>query len=69
MGEPFLTYFEPAELHAELTSLGFAGIEDFGPRALLERYLATRPAAEQPPADAWRTRPDRGGHVLVARTA
>jgi methyltransferase (TIGR00027 family) len=69
MGEPFLTYFEPAELHAELRGLGLPEIADLGPRGLLERYVATRPAAEQPPNDAWRSRPDRGGHVLVARTA
>jgi methyltransferase (TIGR00027 family) len=69
LGEPFVSYFEPAELHAELRSLGFAEIEDLGPRAILERYFATRPASERPPTEAWRTRPDRGGHVLVARTA
>lgn len=69
LGEPFLSNFEPAELHAELRTLGFAEIDDLGPHALLERYFATRPAAEPPPSDAWRQRPDRGGHVLVARTA
>jgi len=62
LGEPFLTYFEPAELHAELTALGFDRIDDLGPRALIERYI--RPGAPVDPARA-----DRGGHVLFAATA
>jgi O-methyltransferase involved in polyketide biosynthesis len=59
-GEPFLTYFEPAELHAELAAAGLTGIDDLGPQALAARYF--RPGAEPDPA---RT---RGGHVLFAAT-
>lgn len=61
LGEPFLTYFEPADLHAELTRLGFDRVDDLGPRALVERYI--RPGASPDPARA-----DRGGHVIFAAT-
>ena len=61
LGEPFLTYFEPADLHAELMRLGFDRIDDLGPRALIERHI--RPGAPADPA-----RPDRGGHVIFAAT-
>jgi methyltransferase (TIGR00027 family) len=67
LGEPFLSYFEPAELHLKLAAFGFGEIEDFGPHALFERYLALHPPAE-PNAGDWRSRPDRGGHVIVAAT-
>jgi methyltransferase (TIGR00027 family) len=60
VGEPFLTYFEPADLHAELTARGLTEIDDLGPQALMTRYF--RPGAEPDPA---RT---RGGHVLFAAT-
>jgi methyltransferase (TIGR00027 family) len=60
VGEPFLTYFEPADLHAELAARGLSQIEDLGPQALVSRYF--RPGAEPDPA---RT---RGGHVLFAAT-
>lgn len=60
IGEPFLTHFEPADLHAELTALGLSEIDDLGPQALMTRYF--RPGA---PPDPART---RGGHVLFAAT-
>ena len=60
VGEPFLTYFEPADLHAELTAAGLMEIDDLGPQALISRYF--RPGAALDPA---RT---RGGHVLFAAT-
>jgi methyltransferase (TIGR00027 family) len=60
LGEPFLSHFEPAELHAQLSGLGFARIDDLGPKALIERFMGPLPA----------DRPfvDRGGHVLFAAT-
>lgn len=60
IGEPFLTYFEPADLHAELTHLGFDHIDDLGPHGLIARYI--RPGAAIP------ARADRGGHVIYAAT-
>ncbi len=58
LGEPWITAFEPSALHAELHELGFDEIEDLGPRDLVARYAphVTTPA------------PDKGGHVLRART-
>jgi methyltransferase (TIGR00027 family) len=58
LGEPWLSYFEPPALHALLTELGFAQIEDQGPPALAARYW---PGAQ-------RAMPERGGHVVLART-
>lgn len=58
LGEPFLTYFEPADLHAALAELGFDHIEDLGPKALVARHFPSAPAG--PP------RSDRGGHVILA---
>ncbi|MEU4693139.1 SAM-dependent methyltransferase [Actinoplanes sp. NPDC023714] len=57
IGEPWLTYFEPDEIAAELRSRGFAAIEDLGPSELAARYFG-RP--DVPPETA-------GGHVLHAR--
>lgn len=54
--EPWVSYFEPEELHATLRVLGFSEIEDLGPREIRERYF---PRAAGP---AW----DRGGHVILA---
>jgi methyltransferase (TIGR00027 family) len=59
LGEPWLSYFEPAALQAMLAELGFSEIEDLGPPALAARYW---PHAGQAPAE-------RGGHVALARTA
>ena len=58
VGEPFLTYFEPADLHAELTARGLSNIDDLGPQELMSGYF--RPGAAPDPA---RT---RGGHVMFA---
>ncbi len=58
LGEPWITAFEPATLHADLRALGFGEIEDLGPRDLVARYAphVTTPA------------PEKGGHVLRATT-
>jgi methyltransferase (TIGR00027 family) len=61
IGEPFLSHFEPAELHADLAAAGFAEIDDLDPQALTTGYV--RPGAPAP--DPPRT---RGGHVLFAAT-
>jgi methyltransferase (TIGR00027 family) len=57
LGEPWLTHFEPAVLHARLKTLGLPDIEDLGPQALAARYW---PAAG--------TGRERGGHVIRAAT-
>jgi methyltransferase (TIGR00027 family) len=59
LGEPFLSYFEAADLHAQLGALGFDHIEDLNLPKLAARFGfgGDRPL------------PERGGHVLVARTA
>ena len=41
-GEPWVTYFEPGALAAELAQLGFAQVEDFGPEAAFDRYCRGR---------------------------
>jgi methyltransferase (TIGR00027 family) len=41
-GEPWITYFEPAELQAALHQLGFQSARDFGAEELNDRYLARR---------------------------
>jgi methyltransferase (TIGR00027 family) len=62
VGEPFLSYFVPAELHAQLRALGFEEIEDLDGPAMLARATG-QPV---PPASASRR---SGGHVLIAGTA
>jgi methyltransferase (TIGR00027 family) len=57
LGEPWLTYFEPAEVAAELRRRGLAEIDDLGPSALAARFF-NRP--DVPPETP-------GGHVLHAR--
>jgi methyltransferase (TIGR00027 family) len=41
-GEPFLTFFDPAALHARLTKLGFQKIEDVGRDEINARYFSGR---------------------------
>ena len=57
LGEPWLTYFEPDEIAAQLAGLGFTEIEDLGPAQLAAAYFG-RP--DVPPGTP-------GGHVLRAR--
>jgi methyltransferase (TIGR00027 family) len=59
IGEPWLTFFEPEEIAADLGERGFGEIEDLGPAGLAARYF-NRP--DVPPETA-------GGHVLHARRA
>ncbi len=58
LGEPWLTFFTPAELHPGLRDLGLTEIEDLGPAGIASRYFGA-------PAHSM---PDAGGHVLRART-
>jgi len=43
LGEPWITFFTPPEIAAELTALGFSEVEDFGPAVLGPRFLGTPP--------------------------
>ena len=41
-GEPWLSFFEPDELGAQLGRMGFAEVLHFGPEQATERYLLGR---------------------------
>jgi methyltransferase (TIGR00027 family) len=56
LGEPWLTYFEPAALHERLREIGFTHVTDLGPEGMAARYWPSRAGM----------RPDRGGHVIWA---
>jgi methyltransferase (TIGR00027 family) len=51
-GEPWLTYFEPATLGAELRAIGLKQVEDLGPDELHERYFKGRTDGLRLPAMA-----------------
>lgn len=57
-GEPWITYFDPAVLAAQLRELGFGEIEDLVPSAARSRILG-----EPPPASG----NDAGMHLMRAR--
>jgi methyltransferase (TIGR00027 family) len=57
IGEPWLTYFEPAEIGADLRARGFVDVEDLGPAELAARFLDRRDVPPDTP----------GGHLLRAR--
>ncbi len=42
IGEPWITYFDPASLERDLRAMGFKQVEDFGPEAAKERYFKDR---------------------------
>ena len=42
IGEPWKTFFDPAELRAILLRTGFSAVDDFGPADLNARYFAGR---------------------------
>ena len=42
IGEPWRSYFDPAELAAQLRTLGFRDVTDFTPDMMNERYFAGR---------------------------
>jgi len=42
IGEPWISYFDPATLARDLQGLGFTQVEDFGPEAANDRYFKNR---------------------------
>ena len=56
LGEAWVNYFEPEQLHARLRGLGFSEIEDLGPAQIASRYFPSRTAGA----------PEKGGHILRA---
>jgi methyltransferase (TIGR00027 family) len=58
-GEPFQTFFSPAELAAELRRIGFHNLEDLSPKEINARYFKDR-------ADGLRVRGSLG-HLMSAR--
>lgn len=64
LGEPFLSHFDPPDLHAELGALGFAKIEDLGPTAIIERFIPPEARAQRAAGPIR----DKGGHILLAAT-
>jgi len=42
IGEPWITYFDPASLARDLRSVGFRQLEDFGPEEAKDRYFKDR---------------------------
>lgn len=60
LGEPFLSFFRPVELHEQLRALGFTEIDDLDAPGIIARLTG------QPPQGSARK---AGGHVLFAATA
>jgi methyltransferase (TIGR00027 family) len=58
LDEPWVSYFEADKLRAKLLALGFAEVEDLGPRQIAARYFPHRVI----------TLPDKGGHIIRAAT-
>jgi methyltransferase (TIGR00027 family) len=58
-GEPWLTFFDPPELHAVLSSIGFSEMEDLGPADIAVRYFGQPNPTPNAP----------GGHIVRARRA
>lgn len=56
LGEPWITFFEPASLHSRMREIGFTQFEDVTPFELLSRFLPGRPANSS----------GSGAHVLFA---
>ena len=56
LGEPWITFFSPAELHDMLSRAGFADVEDLGLAGFGPRYLGLPPDTPD--------RPD--GHIVAA---
>jgi O-methyltransferase involved in polyketide biosynthesis len=60
LGEPWLSFFKPADLLIDLKRLGFSGVEDLGPREIALRYSASRHQLQ--------IRPEGMSFVLEARS-
>jgi methyltransferase (TIGR00027 family) len=54
-GEAFRSYFDTAEMRRLLLSMGFAGVEDVGPRDIAQKFTPNAPSP-----------PENGGHILHA---
>jgi methyltransferase (TIGR00027 family) len=54
LGEPWLTYFEPDEIAADLTGRGFREVEDLGPAAIAATFFGRTDIPPETP----------GGHLL-----
>jgi O-methyltransferase involved in polyketide biosynthesis len=50
VGEPWLSFFEPAEMESNLKRLGYANIVQFGAQQATERYLLGRRDGQRVPA-------------------
>lgn len=50
VGEPWLSFFEPAEMESNLKRLGYANIVQFGAQQATERYLLGRRDGQRIPA-------------------
>lgn len=60
IGEPWISFFKPAELHDELRALGFRDIEDIASGQIGERFLGMPSSATAASGG--------GGHILRAAT-
>jgi methyltransferase (TIGR00027 family) len=58
LGEAWVNSLEADALHAKLSALGFAEIEDLGPPQIVSRYFPARTGSPS----------ERGGHILRAST-
>ena len=58
LGEPWISFFDPREMHEKLAGFGFRDVEDLGRREIAERYFGL--SREAPPGG--------GPHVLRAST-
>jgi methyltransferase (TIGR00027 family) len=58
IGEAWVSYFESGGLRSRLTTLGFSEIEDLGPPQIAAHYFPQRAGSA----------PDKGGHMVRART-
>lgn len=56
LGEPWLTYFDPPAIAADLREIGFGGIEDLGPSRMAARFFGRDDVPPETP----------GGHLLHA---
>lgn len=57
-GEPWQTFYDPLQLHGELTRVGFATVRDLGPREINSRYFENAGA---------RLRVGGSGRLVLAR--
>lgn len=57
LGEPWIHYCDPVDLHAGLARLGFRTVQDLGPPQIAARYFSKSAGV-----------PGRGGHILLAAT-